>query len=134
MTVCLADGCVALRVFGKLTMSEKAVASSALRGLSSNDITLAFTLLFCARMIGNSVRVAATTAARRYIVTCCPRYSVKCGYKIGRGSDVLPRWGYMLARLYMHSLIIEGCCRSGLAEPQRGWVRRITSTNGGMVS
>lgn len=70
MTVCSADGCVALRLSGELTMSEKAVASSALLGLSSNDITLAFTLLFCARMIGNSVRVAATTAARRYIVTC----------------------------------------------------------------
>ena len=49
-------------------MSEKAVASSALLGLASNDITLAFTLLFCARMIGNSVRVAATTATRKYIV------------------------------------------------------------------
>ena len=36
-------------------MSEKAVASSALLGLFSNDITLAFTLLFCARMMGNSV-------------------------------------------------------------------------------
>lgn len=58
-------------------MSEKAVASSALLGLFSNDITLAFTLLFCARMIGNSVRVAATVAARRCIVTRCPGYPVK---------------------------------------------------------
>ena len=66
MTVCSIDACVALRISGELTMSEKAVASSALLGLSSNDITLAFTLLFCARMIGNSVRVAATTAMRRY--------------------------------------------------------------------
>ena len=75
-------------------MSEKAVASSALLGLASNDITLALTLLFCARMIGNSVRVAAATAARRYMVICCRRYSVKeCGYRSGRGSDVVPCWG-----------------------------------------
>lgn len=110
MIVCSADGCIALRIPDELTMSEKAVASSALLGLSSNDITLAFTLLFCARMIGNSVRVAAPSAARRYMVTCCPRYSVKeCGYRTGRGSDVLPCWGYMLARVYMHFLIGERC-------------------------
>ena len=108
MIVFSADGCVALRISGELTMSEKAVASRALLGLASNDITLAFTLLFCAQMIGNSVRVAATTAAGRYIVTCCPRYSVKeCGYRTRRGSDVLPCWGNMHARLYMHSLIVD---------------------------
>ena len=89
-------------------MSENAVASSALLGLFSNDITLVFALLFCARMIGNSVRVAATTAARKYIVICCARYSVKeCGYRTSRGSDVLPCWGYMLSKVYMHSLIVE---------------------------
>ena len=105
--------------WGELTMSEKAVASSALLGLASNDITLAFTLLFCARMIGNSVRVAVTTAAKRYMLICCPRYSVKeCGYVIGRGSDVLRCWDYMVARVYIHSLIVERCCQSGLAGPQ----------------
>ena len=135
MTVCSADGCIALRISGELTMSEKAVASSALLGLFSNDIVLAFTLLFCARMIGNSVRVAATTAARRYIVTCCPWYSVKkCGYGTEWGSDVLPCWGYMLARVYILSLIVERCCQSGLTGPQRGWFTTITSTDGGMVS
>ena len=83
-------------------MSEKAVASSALLGLFSNDITLAFTLLFCARMIGNSVRVAAPTAARRYIVICCRRYSVKgCDYRTSRGSDVLPCWGSTCLRGYI---------------------------------
>ena len=127
MTECSADDCVALRISGKLTMREKAVASSTLLGMSSNDITLAFTLLFCARMIGNSVRVAATIAVRGYMLTFCLRSNI-LGERMWLEDRVRFRCTLVLGihvceGMYMHSLI-----------PQRGWLRTITSTDGGMVS